>query len=148
MFDADDRGQMLAALVKQLQTDHDAAMAAGNVSAAVSASKAISDLLALALPQQKAEPAPQVPVKLRMEWGDGDLISGPREYIEKQLERLAERDGDGEPPSDAGPVAGDEAEVERAAEQLRSYARGEARVEPEAVKQIKELLGIAPTEAT
>jgi GTP cyclohydrolase II len=146
MFDETDRGAMLAALVKQLQADHDAAMTAGNVSAAVSASKSIADLLALALPKQVDAPPPSVPVKLHLEWGDGDLIGGPREYIEHQLSKYAAREGavDGEMPSDAGSVPGDEAEVELAAEQLRAYARDPRGVDPEAVRQIKELLGIAP----
>jgi hypothetical protein len=146
MFDADDRGQMLAALVKQLQADHDAAMSAGNVSAAVSASKSIADLLALALPKQTDAPPPSVPVRLHMEWGDDGLIGGPREYIEHQLNRYAAREGvvDADADADAGPVVGDEAEVERTAAQLRSYARGEVRVEPAAVREIKELLGISP----
>jgi hypothetical protein len=144
MFDADDRGAMLAALVKQLQADHDAAMSAGNVSAAVSASKSIADLLALALPKQTDAPPPSVPVRLHMEWGDDGLIGGPREYIEHEMRKYAAREGvEGELPSDAGPVVGDEAVVERTAAQLRSYARGERRVDPEAVRQIKELLGIA-----
>jgi hypothetical protein len=145
MFDADDRGQLLAALVAQLQRDHDCAMAAGNVSAAVSASKSIADLLALALPKQTDPPPPSVPVKLRMEWGDGELISGPREYIKRELDRIAAREGvDGEDGgADAGPVAGDEAEVERTAEQLRAYAH-DPRIEPQAVREIKALLGITP----
>jgi hypothetical protein len=134
MFDADDRGAMLAALVKQLQSDHDVAMSAGNVSAGVSASKAIADLLALALPKQTDAPPPTVPVKLHMEWGDDGLVAGPPAV--RMIEQLAKRADEDEAasghcarcggaidvqalePSDAGP--GDEAEVERTAAQLRA----------------------------
>jgi hypothetical protein len=51
-----DRDRLLAGLAEQLQADHDAAMQAGNVSAAVSASRALADLLGLEVAPEGSAP--------------------------------------------------------------------------------------------
>ncbi|WP_037468319.1 hypothetical protein [Sinorhizobium fredii] len=59
---SDSREELRQRMVEQLQSDREAALAAGNVAAAVSASKAIADLLSIRLrpdeepPEVEAEP--------------------------------------------------------------------------------------------
>ncbi len=73
----ENRDKLLQKLTRQLQADHAAALKSGNVSAAVTASKALADLLALHL-----EPAPP---------GSGDA-STPITRIEHVIVRPGEPD--------------------------------------------------------